>query len=366
MQDRKDGNKQPQRLDFRKYQMDNPIISVIIPVYNEEKYIDRCMKSLWEQTYDDLQIIMINGGSVDSSPAKCDEWAVRWNGSRSTGTVEVIHTENNGVSASRNLGLERARGEYITFIDGDDWLEPDAIGRMYDAVVSVDSDLAGMEFQSRTSCGNEDGRGPEAEQQEHTETLDSGEFIRTRLVHGDTHCWGRLYKKEILGEQRFKEGLTIGEDMLFFLEYVMKCRKVTCMDYKGYNYFRNPGGAMCRPYTPAAYDQVLCWQEAGRMLGTEDADCADTELRAAIQANILISVMLTAGRIAIVSTNERMKYCNPDLKPYGDTVDKLRAEIKCNCSKDAVSLLGWGYRFKIAIFVKMPKIYLMLYHLHKA
>ena len=338
--------------------MGNPIISVIIPVYNEEKYIDRCMNSLQMQTYRNLQIILINGGSQDLSPQKCDEWAAHWNMGRNMGIVEVIHAVNNGVSASRNLGLAHASGEYVTFIDGDDWLEPDAIEKMYRAICDENSDLAGMAFAAKSSEDDiaDTGENPEVL------TLDADTFIKNRLLEGDVHCWGRLYKKSILGRQRFMEGLTIGEDMLFFLEYVLKCHSITCMEYVGYNYFTNPNGAMTRPYTPSAYDQVVCWQKAGKLL----EKFADSDIDDKVKKNVLISIMLTAGRIAVLPNSERKQYTNPKKGENGDTIRRLKGEIKNNKTRNAVKKLSAGYRIKLALFRVSPKLYLALYHSHKA
>lgn len=97
--------------------MSNPLISVIVPVYKAERYLDRCVRSILEQTYQNLEIILVDDGSPDSSPQRCDFWAEQ------DCRVRVIHKDNGGASSARNAGLELCIGEYITFVDSDDWIE---------------------------------------------------------------------------------------------------------------------------------------------------------------------------------------------------------------------------------------------------
>ena len=96
-------------------------ISVIVPVYKVEEYLDRCVKSIVEQTHKNLEIILVDDGSPDNCPMMCDKWAEK------DSRIKVIHKKNEGVSAARNIGLDNAKGEYIGFVDSDDYLEKEAI-----------------------------------------------------------------------------------------------------------------------------------------------------------------------------------------------------------------------------------------------
>ena len=118
-----------------------PLISVIVPVYKVEQYLDRCVKSIVNQTYKNLEIILIDDGSPDNSPAICDEWA------KKDDRIKVIHKENGGVSRARNLGMELAKGEYISFIDSDDWVHPDFIKILYNAIQDTDSQIAACDMR---------------------------------------------------------------------------------------------------------------------------------------------------------------------------------------------------------------------------
>ncbi|MEG1313359.1 MAG: glycosyltransferase, partial [Bacilli bacterium] len=99
--------------------MDSPKLSIIVPVYNVDKYINKCIESILAQTFTDFELLLVNDGSLDSSGSICDEYE------KKDSRIKVFHKENGGVSSARNLGLENARGEWIAFVDGDDWISPE-------------------------------------------------------------------------------------------------------------------------------------------------------------------------------------------------------------------------------------------------
>ena len=355
--------------------MYRPIVSIIIPVYNEEKFIDRCIGSIQSQTYNNLQVIMVNGGSTDGSRAKCEEWARRWNNGPTSnmGIAELINTENNGVSASRNIGLTHAIGELVTFVDGDDWLEPNAVQLMVDGIYQHNADMSGCAFQSRydqdlelesvysssnevsnqTSVSNE-----LAKQTAVTDEVCSvREFIEGHLLEGDVHCWGRMFKRELIGKLTFKEGLAIGEDVLFLTQYLLSCKTVFCTDNRCYNYYRNPAGAMFRPFTPQAMDQIKCWELIREELAGYDETYRED---ARLKANALIAAMLTAGRMAIMSKSARKSADNLE------RIDIIKRSVKSNKCRSSMKLLDRGYKLKIRLFRFSPNLYLSLYHVHKS
>lgn len=342
--------------------MNIPIITVIIPVYNEENFIDRCMNSLQSQTHKRLQIILVDGGSTDGSGALCDKWASRWNmgPDSNMGIVEVIHTSNKGVSASRNMGLSHASGDYIFFLDGDDWLEPDVLSRLYTMIRETKADMACCGFISRYpegEAGPDASDNPASSRDESPVTMSSREFIENRLLRGDAHVWGKLFSRELIGEQKFRRDLTIGEDMVFLMEYVRKIGVAAYTDYAGYDYYRNPQGAMQRPFTDSAMDQVKCWDEIRLLLAHEDEALADG---AALRSNMLIAIMLTASRMALLD-RETLK----DEK-YKGYIRVLRSKIREYRNRQAMKALDHGYRLKVRLFKAAPGLYMSLYHKHKS
>ena len=112
------------------------LISVIVPVYRTEAYLDRCIESIVDQTYTNLEIILVDDGSPDRCPQMCDEWA------RRDTRIRVIHKKNGGLSDARNAGMAAATGEYIGFVDSDDWIKPDMFRLLYEKMEQMQSDIA--------------------------------------------------------------------------------------------------------------------------------------------------------------------------------------------------------------------------------
>ena len=114
----------------------NPKISVIVPVYKVEKYLDKCVESIVNQTYKNLEIILVDDGSPDNCPAMCDEWAEK------DERIRVIHKENGGLADARNAGMDIATGDYIGFVDSDDWIEPNMYEVLLKNALKYDADIS--------------------------------------------------------------------------------------------------------------------------------------------------------------------------------------------------------------------------------
>ena len=120
--------------------MDSTIISVIVPVYKVEQYLDRCISSILQQTFEKFEVILVDDGSPDRCPLMCDEWAKR------DERVKVIHKKNGGLSSARNAGIDIAKGRYINFVDSDDWMEKDALSYLYELRNRFDADFSMASF----------------------------------------------------------------------------------------------------------------------------------------------------------------------------------------------------------------------------
>ena len=125
--------------------MNNPEISVIIPVYNGQSYISRCVESILRQTYEDYEILLIDDGSTDSSPIICDKYSTE------NSKIRVVHKENGGLSDARNMGIKESQGKYITFVDNDDWIEPQMLEKLHDAAKVHAADIVMCNHQMRYS-----------------------------------------------------------------------------------------------------------------------------------------------------------------------------------------------------------------------
>lgn len=236
-----------------------PLVSVIVPVYNVEPYLRECLRSILASSVSPLEIIAVDDGSGDSSPAILDEFAQE-------GRIKVIHQSNGGPSKARNAGLAAATGEYVGFVDADDWIEPTMYGTMVENALKYHADIV--------QCGiirNENDRTHSA--------LPSGVYDRERMIkeiypmlictpayhsrhqtlRGSVCC--RLFRRQHLQENQicFCEAINNNEDMLFCLKAIQAADCYVCLadDYLYHN--RTPQGTLTRRYQPQMWErqQVL-------------------------------------------------------------------------------------------------------------
>lgn len=211
-------------------------ISVICPVYNTQKYLRKCLESVLNQTYHDIELICIDDGSSDGSEIIVDEYAAI------DERVVVVHQKNSGESAARNIGLRMATGDYWTFIDCDDWLEPDMYEKLVDAIEEENVEIAACswveEFVDHPIVVKNKG------------VLTNNTFTRDELFYyiynRDTYrsfgfMWDKLYKKECFYDENgqlflFEETMRLGGDIIYLAQLVSRCKMATFVDLAGYHY----------------------------------------------------------------------------------------------------------------------------------
>lgn len=211
-----------------------PLLSVIVQVYNVEKYLDECISSIRAQTYTELEILLLDDGSTDGSGAICDAHAA------ADSRVRVIHKANSGVSRTRNLGLDKARGELITFVDSDDYLAPDFFADMAEAMLSSSADLAMaghtriLPDSSRQACSFSPGI---------IGRKDFSMLFAEVKIQKTAFTWSRIFPAETIRRHnlRFTEDMKLGEDSVFLLTYLQYCRSVCFVANSGYFYRIMPG-----------------------------------------------------------------------------------------------------------------------------
>ena len=196
------------------------MVSIIIPVYKVEKYLSKCIESIFKQTYFDLELILVDDGSPDKCPEICDTYASK------DERVVVIHQKNAGVSAARNAGLEKAKGEYIGFVDPDDWIAPEMYKKMISELESSESDLAicGYEYYDEDYHVDEQRR----YKVRFNEVVDQKEIMNrfSDMPPSIRHVvWNKVFRKDLLDKQKFKVGLHSSEDVYFLNEYVQKIQR---------------------------------------------------------------------------------------------------------------------------------------------
>lgn len=326
---------------------EKPLISVIVPVYNGQDYLEDCIDSIEKQTYENTEIIIINDGSTDDTASVCVRLREAYD------NLHVITMEDGGVSAARNAGIDAANGVFVTFVDADDRLRSKTLRVLYDCIMRTGSDVAGCGFFSwgkeeeweaflREKCRI--GRPVE---------YTPSQFLREQLLRGNSRCWSKLYRRSAIGELRFPQELSIGEDMLFLVRILPFLRKIAETDYPGYGYFQNPEGAMNREFSSKYMDQITCWE-----LAREEALKLDPTVGIRAASLVITGIMLTAGKLAMLTFFERRKQ-----KEYIKLChEKLKEEMQV---PGAYKELPKGYQLKAQMFLAMPGIYLALYHLRK-
>ena len=210
-----------------------PKISLIVPVYQVEQYLDRCVESICAQTFRDFECILVDDGSTDASGRMCDEYARKYH------NFTVIHKENGGLSSARNRAIPHAKGDYLCFFDSDDVLHPQALEKMAAAMEQTGADLVSAPLQEFSTTQPEfaDLR------QMQTEVLEQTDFIDHLLpVNFGKICvtaCGKLYRREIFEHIRYPEG-KIYEDLHVYLDVLLACRRIAVLSEPLYYYYTNP------------------------------------------------------------------------------------------------------------------------------
>lgn len=215
------------------------MISVVIPIYNVEKYIDRCITSILNQTYNDTEIVLVDDGSTDNSGMICDKYSVEYP------NIKVIHIPNGGVSNARNIGIKNCTKEWVTFVDADDYLEERHLENLFSAAQN-DEDLVVCDYRVVTESG--DIKKERILNDDFPSSFNRFEALedmgRGTSIWG--YVWNKLFKTETIVENEllFNTDIKIWEDMLFCAEYIACCKSVTVVPISSYNYVVREGSAV--------------------------------------------------------------------------------------------------------------------------
>ena len=222
----------------------NDKISIIVPIYNVEPYINRCLDSIINQTYTNLEIICINDGSIDNSLNILKEYQ------KKDKRIKIIDKKNAGVSAARNDGIKKTTGEYITFVDSDDWLELDAIEVLYNALKKEKVDVVRGNYcinysQEDNSTKRQGNLYNITDRKLYTNDKDFGTSVINKLIDGTIPCYVvlLLIKKEFLNNISFKENIHYLEDTIFYHELMNKIKSIYFLDKVTYHYYDNKNSA---------------------------------------------------------------------------------------------------------------------------
>lgn len=227
--------------------MEYPLISVIVPVYKVEPYLDKCVSSIVNQTYKNLEIILVDDGSPDNCPVMCDAWAEKDN------RIRVIHKTNGGLSDARNAGMSAATGELIAFVDSDDWIAPDMYEKLYHCLTEDNSDIAACGVQMVW----ENGASSRMLTREGSRVLNQEEAMRAIIEESwlKQPVWYKLYKTALVRDILFPKG-KYHEDVSWSYQAVGRAKKVSVSDHIGYYYLQRGGSIMGEGYSLKRLDVI--------------------------------------------------------------------------------------------------------------
>lgn len=226
----------------------NDLISIIVPVYNVEKYLSRCIESIINQSYYNLELILIDDGSKDNCADICDEYA------KNEKRIIVVHKNNEGVAAARNNGLSLSRGEYITFVDSDDYLSLDAIEVLYNRIVSDKSDLVIGKHIDIYDNGNTNDSFCSWMEDEILLQQDFLKAMGNKKYYPVANCM-KLYKRKLFNGITYPD-LECGEDVWVFPQIIDKCEKISVVNKTLYYYYQRTNSIVHQKSEKAKMDDL--------------------------------------------------------------------------------------------------------------
>ncbi|MFD2306498.1 glycosyltransferase family 2 protein [Enterococcus termitis] len=227
-----------------------PEISIIVPVYNVEKYLDKCVQSILNQTFKDFELILVDDGSPDNSGVMCDQYAEQ------DARVSVIHQENGGLSAARNAGIEKAKGRYLGFVDSDDYIAEDMYELLYTNLKREDADLATVGFLDIYA-----GKEPVIKEKKYIVTdMIGAAKITFEGKLSTISATNKLYKKEIFDYVRYPVGM-ITEDAAVILDVLEQTKKVVIDTSQKYCYYHRENSISSNHFTRKDLDMIKAWED---------------------------------------------------------------------------------------------------------
>jgi len=272
-------------------------ISVIIPVYNSADYLERCLDSVAAQSFHDMEIILVENGSTDASPGICDAYAGK------DARIKVIHSENNGISAARNTGLDAASGRYITFVDSDDYIETDYCSALKKL---LEDNNAGM------ACGairdvfreNEVSKKDTGSSVRMTPQEALSEMLKGQKINGSLTC--KLYRRELFEGKRFPVGLTY-EDAYLLPELILDAGSIAVTDKTYYTYWHRAGSITTSEFSEKALDAVTAYEHVLEVVRKRCPACVpEAEFRLYWAHFVVLDRMLASERYRELADYKRI------------------------------------------------------------
>lgn len=318
--------------------MISPKISIIVPVYKVEQYINKCVDSILNQTFKDFEVILIDDGSPDNCGKICDEYANK------DERIKVIHKKNGGLSSARNAGLDIAKGEYIGFVDSDDYIEPDMYEILYNLSENNECDIVScssiIHYMDETVVNG--GHGIFIHNKEEAmKTMLEGKLY-------DEVVWVKLFKKSVIGNIRFPIG-RIYEDTSFTYKVIDKATKVATIGEAKYNYIKHENSIMSNAIKDVKIDAVIAYEEMYSFMEKKYPQLCD-----------LVTLKLANSSMAVMNLIARQDEFKKHKENYFKVArilnSKFKRTIKLNEYPRNVKILLSANRINPILYRKIIKI----------
>lgn len=308
----------------------DPLISLIIPVYNVEEFLDRCLESAINQTYENIEIILVDDGSPDSCPKLCDNW------SKKDKRIIVVHKLNGGLSDARNAGIKIAKGEYLTFIDSDDYIDKSYVKELYDAIKIDDCDLSisgiVVKYSNRTVINKYTNE---------KEILTPKETLKKILYDEgiDISATAKLYKKELFKNIQFPKG-RLYEDAATTYKLIYASKKIANNNVPTYFYMIRNNSIAQSTFNKKKMDLIKSTEEMTNFIREKYPD-----LSSACDRRLMYAYLSTVSQLASVK-KEYKKEEKTLIEYINNNSKKALKDKKCPMrDKFAIITLGFGFKF---------------------
>lgn len=298
--------------------MSKPLISVIVPIYNVEQYLDKCITSIVNQSYKNLEIILVDDGATDKCPDICDKWQIK------DDRIIVIHKENGGLSDARNTGLEIATGKYISFVDSDDFISKYFVEVLYENLINTCSDLIQCSYLKVNSDYLEKKKKVDANL--NTKVFNTKNALKSLIEEVDLNqvVWNKLYKKELLQEIRF-EYSKLNEDDFFSYQVFAKCNKIAYINIPLYYYLVRNDSIMGQHYSIKRLDGL-----EARFLRYEFLKKNYKELASLEKKNLLFFIIYCYQMVLKINNKNEKKQAEKIVENYFKKIINDHVILKLN------------------------------------
>mgnify|MGYP002567683511 FL=1 len=317
----------------------NELITIIIPIYNVDKYLKRCLDSVLNQEYSNIQVILIDDGSNDMSSLICDEYV------KKDKRCEVIHINNQGVSHARNEGIKLAKGQYLTFVDADDWVEQKIYVKLYENIKKYNADISICNYQIRY----DESRMEKNQIESRIDILEKNDAIK--LLIEEKYFGGflmnKLFSADVIKKIALNEEIYILEDLLFCYEVFNNAKKIVYDSENLYNYYQRETSALHKRYSWKNLTGIWVWE----YLRKKEIEKDNNDIVSRILLRELMPINKSIVYLRKDLLNKKLLYSNEWLnnkrKKYLNEVIKASNVSK----KEKIRIIIWCITPKLAIML---------------